>query len=397
MHRNQWLASIALLLAVGPISGAQTAPSVEQQIQEHSRKAHTYLQQKRPDLAIPEYEAVIAIDPKNIDAQANLGVLLFFQGKYDRAATFLRNALAIQPEQAKLRMLLGISEQRIGDANAARADLEQSMTLLKEPNLLVQAGMELIDLYTQTGDLEKTVAVIAQLRQADPTNPRILYSAYRIYSDLMSESLLSLSLVAPESAQMHYAMAHELARQGNTEAAIEQIRKALKIDPALPGAHVEIAELLETMPDAASKAAAQQEYEAALKANPNDEKAECRLGDISNRKGDVKASYAHYSRALQLQPSDEDAMLGLAKTLISMDQQAKALPLLEQAVQAEPTDATAHFRLSNLYRQQGRTEDARREVEQYKKYKDMKEKLRAIYKEMQVQPGQKQADEQEER
>jgi hypothetical protein len=52
----------------------------------------------------------------------------------------------------------------------------------------------------------------------------------------------------------------------------------------------------------------------------------------------------------------------------------------------DPTNATAHYRLSTLYRQRGRIEDSKREVEQYKKYKEMKEKLRAIYKEMQIQP-----------
>src|ERR1700733_11570989 len=99
--RNR-IACAALLLASAPCF----AQSTQNDLADHLQKAQAYLQQKRPDLAVPELQAVIAIDPSNIDAQANLGVLLFFSGKYDRAATFLRNALAIQPEQAKLRMLL---------------------------------------------------------------------------------------------------------------------------------------------------------------------------------------------------------------------------------------------------------------------------------------------------
>jgi len=62
-------------------------------------------------------------------------------------------------------------------------------------------------------------------------------------------------------------------------------------------------------------------------------------------------------------------------------------------VQLEPTNATAHYRLSALYRQMGRADDAKREVELYKKYKNMKEKLRALYKELQVQPKEITADE----
>ena len=41
----------------------------------------------------------------------------------------------------------------------------------------------------------------------------------------------------------------------------------------------------------------------------------------------------------------------------------------------------------------GRADDAKREVELYKKYKNMKEKLRALYKELQVQPKEITADE----
>ncbi len=38
----------------------------------------------------------------------------------------------------------------------------------------------------------------------------ILYAAYRIYTDLAGEAILGLSVAAPESGQMHQAMAHEL-------------------------------------------------------------------------------------------------------------------------------------------------------------------------------------------
>jgi hypothetical protein len=50
-----------------------------------------------------------------------------------------------------------------------------------------------------------------------------------------------------------------------------------------------------------------------------------------------------------------------------------------------------------LYRKNGRVEDAQREVELYKKYKLMKEKLNAVYKEMQVQPNRLRAEQQDEK
>jgi hypothetical protein len=52
-----------------------------------------------------------------------------------------------------------------------------------------------------------------------------------------------------------------------------------------------------------------------------------------------------------------------------------------------------HYRLSALYRQAGRTADAKRELEEYQKYKVMKEKLRDVYHEMRGEPVKQEPDE----
>jgi tetratricopeptide (TPR) repeat protein len=269
--------------------------------------------------------------------------------------------------------------------------------VLTEPKLKVEVGLELIELYTASQELDKASSAVNALRQADPANPAVLYAAYRVYSDLSGEAMLSLALAAPDSAQMHQVMAHEEARQGNTAGARVQYEKALQADPKLPGIHFELAELLGSSEDAKTKQGAEAEYKAAIAENGLDEKAESRLGDLSSRKGDSAQALKHYTAALQLQPDDAEADFGLAKTLIAMNEQAKALPILERAVQLEPTNAAAHFRLSTLYREMGRTTDSQHEVEEYKRYKAMKEKLEAIFKEMQVHPAGLATEQQEEK
>jgi DNA-binding SARP family transcriptional activator len=67
-----------------------------------------------------------------------------------------------------------------------------------------------------------------------------------------------------------------------------------------------------------------------------------------------------------------------------MDQKDRALPILEHAVQLEPTDSTAHYRLAVLYREKGRTADAKRELAEFQKYRRLKEQLRGIYKELRI-------------
>jgi len=174
-------------------------------------------------------------------------------------------------------------------------------------------------------------------------------------------------------------MAHELAKRGSTAEAIEHYRAALKIDPKVPGLHFELADMLRTSSTAEGREEAEREYKAALVANPFDEQSECRLGDIAFQRADFKEAFERYTRALHLQPGDPEASVGLAKVLMSTDQPQKAEPLLEHAIQLDPTSAVAHFRLGTLYRQMGRTAEAKHELEESQKYSQMKEKLRQVY------------------
>ncbi len=354
---------------------------------EHARLAQQYLNQKRPDLAIPELQSLVALDPRNVDAQANLGVLLFFQGDYARAIPHLKAALDLQANLGKIEALLGMAERRIGDTADALTYLDGSFATLEDKPLKVQIGLELVELFSASQELDKASAIVNTLRQTDPANPVVLYTAYRVYSDLSAEAMLSLALAAPDSAQMHQLMAHEEGRLGNTAGARTQYEKALQANPKLPGIHFELGELLNASEDAKTKAGAEAEYKAAIVENAGDEKAECRLGDLASRQGDLNRAMEHYATALRLQPDDAEANFGMAKALIALNQQAKALPILERAVQLEPTNAAAHFRLSTLYRELGRNADSQREVEAYKRYKALKEHLEALFKEMQLHPA----------
>ncbi|MGH9448859.1 MAG: tetratricopeptide repeat protein, partial [Terriglobia bacterium] len=232
---------------------------------------------------------------------------------------------------------------------------------------------------------DKAAATIGVLRKMEPTNDAVLYSAYRIYSELTEQSILSLMVAAPKSAYMHELMGLELAKHGHPAEAIENFRVAIKIDPQLPGPHYELAGMLNA--SAATRAEAEIQYKKALALNPFDEASECRLGDIAAQEGDLKEADARYTRAMQLRPDDAQANLGLAKVLMSMGQREKAEALLKRAIQLDPTSAVAHFRLSTLYRQTGRRADAQRELEQYQKYKVLKAKLRELYHTLRVQPA----------
>ena len=131
-----------------------------------------------------------------------------------------------------------------------------------------QAGLALIELDVAVQDLDRAASTVALLRQVAPLDPRVLYTAYRIATDQASEAMLSLSVAAPESAQMHQAMAHELERARDLPATIANLRKAAELDPALPGINYELAEVLRSSDDPKLRAEAEAQYKLALDRNP---------------------------------------------------------------------------------------------------------------------------------
>ncbi len=382
-----WLPAISAALCQTP----PPAPPA-QQIEAHARQAQEYLRKSQPALAIGEYNAILKLDPNNIDAQGNLGVTYFFQNDYGNAATHLRAALKLRPTLWKIEALLGMSEKRAGQTAAAQADLEKCFPRLEEEKLRVETGMELAEIYYASSNLDKAAAVVAALRQIAPENTEVLYMAYRIYSDQAGESMLAMAMLAPKSARMHQIMGHEMSRQGNITGAIAHYREAIQLDPKLPGLRFELAEALNLSESPADQEQVEKEYRAALADNPLEEKAEVRLGDIALRAAELEQALEHYRRAVQIQPNDAEACLGIGRVLTQMHKNAEAETYLQRAAQLEPFTAVTHYRLSLVYRAAGRTADAEKELAEFQKLKDMKERLKQVYQEMRLQPVKQERD-----
>jgi len=376
-----------LLLGLGVVAAnaAQSENGSAAQVQLHEQRAHQFLNEKKTELAAKEFAAVLAADSHNLDAQGNLGVLLYFQKNYAAAEPHLRSAIELQPDLTKIRALLGMCERRLGKTEAARADLQAVVGQLQETGIRQEVGLELIEIYTASQELEKAANVATILQQGTTINPEVLYASYRIYTDLAGEMMLDLSIAAPDSGQMHQLMAHELVREQNLNGAIANLRKALATDPNLPGIHFELAEALHSSSDSNLRAEAEQQYKLAIAADHSNERAMARLGDLEAEKSDFNGASTYYKQALQLQPDDVDAALGLAHVLTETNDPTAALPLLEHITTTDPTNGLAHYRLSEVYRKLNRPEDAKREFEAWQKSRDDQEKLRQIYKELRLE------------
>ena len=69
------------------------------------------------------YEAILADDPGNTDAQRNLGRVISWSGRQREAQTYLRNFLARNPNDPEARFLLAQAQWWLGRPDSARASL----------------------------------------------------------------------------------------------------------------------------------------------------------------------------------------------------------------------------------------------------------------------------------
>src|SRR2546421_7665390 len=135
MRRKSILAIGSAAVLIAALSAFSQSSATTDQMQVHARQAQEYLKSNRPDLAVRELSAMVALDPNNLDARGNLCVLLFFQGEFAEAAQQLRAALQLQPTLWKMQALLGMCEKRIGQTANAQVDLEKSFPQLAEEKI----------------------------------------------------------------------------------------------------------------------------------------------------------------------------------------------------------------------------------------------------------------------
>ncbi len=371
-----------VLLSFTLVSPAETKePAPKRQVQARLAHAQQALAQKQFDVAIGDLNAVLALDPNNIEARSNLGVIQFLQGNYLEASNHLRAALRLRPSLWKAQAILGLCEKAQGKFDSAISALEASVPHLRQdPKFQVRAGMALVELDYQRQDLDKALIVSNLLQTADPANADVLYVLYRIHSDLAAQARDKVAMIAPNSARMHQILAQHRVTEGDIKGAITQYREVLRIDPYLPGIHFELGEaILQDSSIPEGRQEAQKEFEAALKLNPQDDKSECMLGGIELLAGNTEQALSHYSRAVDLNPQNPDGHVGIAKVLASTGEHEKALAHLQTAVQLDPMNAGAHYRLSREHRQLGHTAEADRELATFQELKAARERLRSAY------------------
>lgn len=354
----------------------QSDPSAGAQIRTYMVQAQAALRANHPDAAAQAYNAVLRLDPNNIEARANLGVVAMSTGDWNQAAEDLEAAFKLQPGQSKVEALLGLCEVRLGRPGEAQKLLSAAFPKLEDPKLKREAGMTLLEIDFQAEEFDKASAILVPLQEIDPGNAAISYAAFRVYSELAYQAIESLAVNSPDSGQLHRALAEHLVNDGRTAAAIIEYRKALTITPSAPDLHYELGQaILADSHVEASLAEAQHEFESSLRLNQANASVECQLAEVELLRSKSADASLHFAQALKIDSESACAKAGLAEQLADEGKEQQALEYLQAAVQGNPYNAQFHYRLAALYRRMGNKDEAAKESDKFKQLRQMKDEL----------------------
>lgn len=162
----------------------------------------------------------------------------------------------------------------------------------------------------------------------------------------------------PAGAEDRLKLAQELYRVGDLDAALDECRIALKLQPSNADALLQLGIILMAKQDGRSAATAFME---AILLNPELTHAHYSLGSVQYSLGNIKAAIHSYRRAIELQPHFPDARYRLALLLKLTNRDQEAAQFMEEA--AAGGVPQAQFFSGNAYKSgQGVAKDLARAI-----------------------------------
>ncbi len=174
--------------------GIELAPT---DVELHNALGWSLFQSGRSAEAVIEYDKALATDPKHVKSHNNAALALVELGRLDEAARHFEASLAVEPSP-EIYSDLGFTLARLGRAAEAQAAYDKALAI--DPNC-TSAHFNMAVTAAQAGDYPK------------------------------AERHYRLALPGRDTAETHNGLGYVLARQGRTQDAIAEYRRAIDIDP----------------------------------------------------------------------------------------------------------------------------------------------------------------------
>jgi tetratricopeptide (TPR) repeat protein len=197
--------------------------------------------------AISHLREVARLDASNPRAHIDLGNVLQHDFQYRAAVAEYREAARLAPKDPEILATLGLALSNAGLGQEAVAEFAQAVRL-KPDFALAQAGMA----YSLSQQLGRVDEAIAAYQTALTMNPGLKQASEGL-AQAQSAKQAAAGRVAsrrqraqerPQDALAQLDLGVDLARAGQVDAAIQEIRRAVQLNPTIGRAHADLALLL---------------------------------------------------------------------------------------------------------------------------------------------------------
>jgi len=286
--------------------------------------AHGKLEQ-----SLAELDSLATQHPELNGVERLRGLIYYQQNKFVDADAAFAKALAQNPKDAEAMQLRGVTLFRMGKAAEAIPLLEQARASIPNANI-------------------------------DPNYVLgVSYMQVQRYDDARHAFAAQYGF-APDSAPAYLLAARMFLHQEFPRPAEESAKKALQLNAALPLAHLLLGEIALAHSDT-SGAIAELDKERQL--NPLSADVYDRLGDAYIRSGQYDQAQHALNRAVLLEPNATGPYILLGKILLYQQNPVMASMYLERARRMDPNNYITHSLLAQVYRAEGRRDDATREFQ----------------------------------
>lgn len=363
-----------LLFAFTP---ALAQPAHDSQIQRLAQEGARALAERRYGDAEQAYEKLRSLSPNTAEIHAQLGLAYFQQGKFAQAAPTFQQALKLKPALPNLDVLLAMSLCELGKYEEALPALQKGFKRSTDAALKRSAGLQLQRAYTGLRQDDKAVEVALELVRLYPKDPEVLYHAGRLFGNYAYLTTVKLAEVAPDSLWLHLAAGEANESQGRSDAAIQEYKEVLSLQPNRPGVHYRIGRVLlarakQSTDDTVSEAEALKEFEQELQIDPTNANAAYEAGEIHRKSARFDKALELFSQAVKHYPDFEEALLALGRTLLGSGKAEESLAPLRRSVALNAANEVSWFQLAQAHRALGNTAEQQKALVEFQRLRESK-------------------------
>jgi len=268
-------------------------------------------------------------------------------------------SIGSDPEQQRAHDLMGKKQwqeaERIYLGILAR---EHSARALKDIGVL----------YLKKGDLPRALDYFSKAAAADPSDTSVMFNRAVALSHSgrdreAADAYRGLLAKQPGHFEAQYNLAMILNKQGDKEAGIAALEKAVQLASGKHKAHA-LYSLGVARRDMGQPTQAAKAFEAAIRLQPGSVASRVGLATLEpdTPEGQGRA-LTQYHRILELKPNYPPALINMAIILGAQNKRHEAELALRNAIQFSPENARAHAELGSLLLDRKRWQDARDEFE----------------------------------